>query len=234
VTGAPIGAVLGQQPAAGTHHRAGTITVDVSVGNRLVAVPSLAGLTLAAAQAKLAAADLVAGQPLAKFSSTVPSGTIIDWSPKTQAAVATPAFPINLVVSKGAQFVTMPDVVSTPEAAAQAVSAIEAVGFDASQITQTQAYSTTVPVGDVISTDPAAGAQADRAATVSMVVSKGPQTVKVPDVRGESVTAATAALTADGLTVGGVFGPGTTDVIDETPSAGTTVKVGSPVDLFCI
>jgi beta-lactam-binding protein with PASTA domain len=48
------------------------------------------------------------------------------------------------------------------------------------------------------------------------------------------VDQATATLKAVGLTVGGVFGPGHSDVIDQTPSAGATAKVGDPVDLFSI
>jgi serine/threonine-protein kinase len=231
VTGAPVGVVLDQQPAPGVRRRAGTITVDVSDGNAFVPVPAVGGEPLATADAQLRAAGFQAGAPLAKFSSSVPDGSVLDWSPKASTPQGAT---INLVVSKGPQFVTMPDVVTTPEPVQQALAALQAVGIDPAQVTQTQDFSPTVPKGDVISTNPAAGQQADRGGTVTLDVSKGPQTVKVPDVRNKSVAAATAALQAVGLTVGGVYGPGSSVVIDQTPPAGATAKVGSPVDLFAL
>ena len=231
VTGAAVGVVLDQQPAPGVRRRAGTITVDVSDGNAFVAVPALSGEPLATADAQLRAAGFVAGAPLAKFSASVPDGSVMDWSPKTPTPQGAT---VSLVVSKGPEFVTMPDVVTTPESMQQALAALQAVGIDPAQVTQTQDFSPTVPKGDVISSNPAAGQQADRGGTVSLDVSKGPQTVKVPDVRNKSVAAATAALEAVGLTVGGVYGPGSSVVIDQTPPAGATAKVGSPVDLFAL
>ncbi|HEY2427894.1 MAG TPA: PASTA domain-containing protein [Acidimicrobiales bacterium] len=231
ITGAPVGVVLDQHPEPGGHHRSGTITVDVSIGNALVAVPEIGGAPLAVAQPRLEAAGFKAGTPLLAFSSTVPDGSVVDWSPKAPTPQGSA---INLVVSKGPEMVTMPDLVSTPETVQQALAALQALGIPAGQVNQTQDFSPTVPKGDVISTTPPAGQQADRAGTVTLDVSKGPQTVKVPDVRNKSVGQATAILQAAGLTVGGVYGPGTSVVIDQTPSAGATAKVGSPVDLFAL
>jgi beta-lactam-binding protein with PASTA domain len=64
--------------------------------------------------------------------------------------------------------VTVPDVVGLSQAAA--VSAIEAEGLTASVTT---GYSDTVPVGDVISQNPAAGASAASGSAVVIVVSLG-------------------------------------------------------------
>jgi len=66
-------------------------------------------------------------------------------------------------------------------------------------------------------------------------VSEGPQTVAVPNVIGDTVSEASAAITAAGLEVGGVYGGhGARSVLDQSPSAGTNVMVGSSVDLFVI
>lgn len=64
--------------------------------------------------------------------------------------------------------VTVPDVVGLSQAAA--VSAIEAEGLTASV---TSGYSETVPVGDVISQNPAAGASVASGSSVGIVVSLG-------------------------------------------------------------
>jgi len=230
-TGAAVGVVLGQTPAPGTKARPGVITVTVSDGNQLVAVPSLAGLTLAQADAALKSAHLVAGAPEDVYANLT-SGLVINWNPM---GMAPEDVTISLAISKGPEFVTMPDVVTPKDNAAQAIAALAAVNIAATSVTQTQAYSTTVPKGDIVSTTPAAGAQADRAGTVTMVVSEGPQTVAVPNVIGDTVSEASAAITAAGLEVGGVYGGhGARSVLDQSPSAGTNVMVGSSVDLFVV
>ena len=55
-------------------------------------------------------------------------------------------------------------------------------------------YSDDVDEGDVISMDPPAGTTVHRGDTVSLVVSKGPELVEVPSVRGQGVAAATETL----------------------------------------
>lgn len=64
-------------------------------------------------------------------------------------------------------------------------------------------FSETVKAGQIISTDPAGGAEAREGSVVSAVVSKGPERYAVPQVKGMSVDEATAALTDASLAVGG-------------------------------
>ncbi len=105
--------------------------------------------------------------------------------------------------------------------------------------TVTQVFSDTVPAGQVISQDPAAGADAAWGDTVDLVVSKGPQSQPgtVPEVVGMTQSAAETAITSVGLVVGTV----TEDfdntvplghIISQNPTAGTTVAAGDPVDLL--
>jgi len=204
------------------------IIVDVSDGNQLVAVPDLSALTVDAATAALRHAGLLVRQGTPAFSDTVGNGDVIDWSPRTQAAVGDT---VTVVVSLGSRFVTMPDLVTTPTSSDQAVQQLVQLGIPASAITQTQDFSDTVPAGDVISTTPDAGGQADRAGSVALDVSKGPDVVPVPDVRGDSVKHAEAILQQAGLSYAVYGPPGFNTVVDQNPLPGRKVKRGSTVQL---
>jgi serine/threonine-protein kinase len=68
---------------------------------------------------------------------------------------------------------------------------------------------------------------------VTVVVSEGPQPVVIPDLVSRSVAAATSALQALGLQVGGPYGPaGAGRVLSTDPAAGTAVKPGSTVYIY--
>jgi serine/threonine-protein kinase len=68
---------------------------------------------------------------------------------------------------------------------------------------------------------------------VAVQVSLGPQPVTVPSLTGQSPAAATAALSALGLVPGGPYGPpGGTAVVSTSPSGGTSVPVGSTVNVY--
>lgn len=91
-------------------------------------------------------------------------------------------------ISVAVGLLTVPDIVGDTEAAAE--SAITGAGFTVGTITT--AYSSTVPTGDVISQDPAAGASAAPASPVAFVVSLGPPPASI----SISPTTATVALGA--------------------------------------
>ncbi|MFI5042598.1 MAG: PASTA domain-containing protein, partial [Acidimicrobiales bacterium] len=214
-------------PTASTKHPSGTITVDVSIGNKLVTVPDLTGLAVDRATAELQSAGLVPGKPALAFSDTVPAGVVSDWSPKTQAEEKST---VALTESRGAEFVIMPDVTNQP--IAQAQQALVAKGFDPSQLTTSQDFSDTVPKGSVISTNPPAGGRADRGATVGFVVSQGPQLFKVPNVEGMSAGNAQAVLQQAGFPSSVSAPLGGSTVILQQPSAGSMVKKGTKVNLI--
>jgi len=230
-TGAPVGVVLDQSLVAGSKHRPASIAVDVSDGNALVPVPDLSAMTADAAAAVLRNVGLVVKQGTPSFSDTVPNGQVIDWSPHAQTAVGDS---VTIVVSLGSRYVTMPDLVTAETPADQAMAQLVQLGIPQSAITETQDFSDTVPTGDVISTTPPAGQQADRGGTVTLDVSKGPDVVPVPDVRGDSVRNAEAALKSAGL-VPEVYGPpGFSTVVDQNPLPGRKVKRGSHAQLVAL
>jgi serine/threonine-protein kinase len=100
---------------------------------------------------------------------------------------------------------------------------------------RTDRYSDSVPKGHVISVKPRPGTVVRPNHTVTLVVSKGQAPVTVPDVRGEHVDDARAALEDEGLTVV-VKNSASKDVeadhvISQDPPAGTGVAEGHSVTL---
>ncbi len=94
----------------------------------------------------------------------------------------------------------------------------------------------TVAVGNVIRTDPAAGASVSVGQEVRVFVSKGQETTTVPVLVGLSQEAASGALTAVGLSLGSVTprndaGLAAGVVISADQKDGATVPVGSSVNI---
>ena len=73
---------------------------------------------------------------------------------------------------------------------------------------------------------------APRDSEVDVVVSKGPDLVKVPSVRGMSLEEAVQAIEAAGLEVGDAFGPAKGKPFLTDPPAGTEVRRGETVDIY--
>jgi serine/threonine-protein kinase len=99
-----------------------------------------------------------------------------------------------------------------------------------------EAYSDTVKRGTVISTDPAVGARIRSHDPVSLTISKGPQTVRVPGMDGYRLDKARSLLKDEGLEPGMVTREFSEDVskglvISTEPEKGTKVRAGSAVAL---
>ncbi len=142
-----------------------------------VTVPNLAGLSQGAASTALQNAGLTVGTVTLQTSTTVPAGDVIRQDPAAGAPVA-PGTSVNLVVSSGpptAPPVIVPDVVGQSQGAAS--TALQNAGLTVGTVTlQTSA---TVPAGDVIRQDPAAGASVAPGTPVNLVVSSRPVTYLV-------------------------------------------------------
>ncbi|CAB4879211.1 unannotated protein [freshwater metagenome] len=99
-----------------------------------------------------------------------------------------------------------------------------------------EAFSETVPVGKVISSNPAEQTKAGEKSTVTLTVSKGPERYTIPNLAGQTVADAQAAITGLNLVVGtstenfsSTVGKGL--VATSTPKAGTKVKRNTKVNL---
>ncbi|HEX3841637.1 MAG TPA: protein kinase [Acidimicrobiales bacterium] len=231
------GVILSQQPAAkGGHNPAmakegTTIDVVVSKGLPPVTIPSnLTSYTSCAdAIQALAAVHLVGVCPdsAAQYNPTVGAGGILGTSPANSATYGST---VTIITSKGHAPVAIPPVTGSGSTYASAAAALSAAGFNP---VQANAYSSTVPAGQVIGTspDPSAG-PAPYQSTVTVNVSLGPQPVPVPNLSGDTVAQATSALQAKGLTVGAVYGPAKGKVFLTTPDEGTNVSPGTAVNMY--
>ncbi|MBQ2532645.1 MAG: PASTA domain-containing protein, partial [Lachnospiraceae bacterium] len=97
-------------------------------------------------------------------------------------------------------------------------------------------YSDTVEQGVVISQTPGANASGKKGDTIALVVSRGKESVSVPNVVGKSKDQATSELQAAGLNVGNVTeahddNVAAGNVISQGVNAGQNVDKGSNVDL---
>ena len=229
-----VGYVISQNPSAGATVASGTaVNITISLGVQgTTPVPNVVGMTQAAAQTAITSAGLTVGTITQAYSNTVPSGNVISQNPASGATV-TPGSAVNLTVSKGPQPVMVPNVVGMTQAAAQ--TAITSAGLTVGTISQ--AYSDTVPSGNVISQSPASGASVASGSAVSLTVSLGPPTqVTVPNVVGMAQADAQSALISANLTVGTITQAYSDtvpsgNVISQDPASGITVAPGSAVNL---
>jgi serine/threonine-protein kinase len=227
--GTTRGEVLATAPKAGVRLReGGTLTLTVSAGQTIVAVPGdLAGKPLTEAQAALEAVGLratVADQP---FSEDVPEGVVVQLTDGTPSRLEK-GTAVGLVVSKGPEPRTIPGGL-VGHSQADVTKALQDLGL---KVAIVETFSDDVKKGTVISTLPRAGEQAAKGSTVSVEVSQGPHLVAVPDVsKASSISQAVSILEAAGLKAGDVQGPAAGKPKSTSPKKGTMVPKGSTVDI---
>jgi serine/threonine-protein kinase len=225
---APVGTVISQRPSGGRLGEGSAVAVTLSLGPRPVAVPNLTGLSATTATALLSYVGLRAEVAGHVASMTVPAGVVVSSSPAHGTLL--PGQRVALIVSSGKPRVAIPALQGANAASfAAAHHALSAAGLAA---TQSAAYSDTVPAGMVVSTSPAAGVTVVVGSPVIVVISKGPHLISVPDVSGQSVGAASQALTGDGFQVSGVTGNPIATVTGTSPSSGEVIRFGSAVQII--
>ncbi len=233
----PAGAVIRQDPQASARIRkGGTVNLVISKGSDKVAVPDgLTGETAGYVEDKLKEAGLNPERLPDAYASSVDAGNVISVDPPSGTKVQKGST-VKYTVSKGPvppKQVTVPDVTGLTQS--DAVAKLGDAGLKTGDITQQ--YSDTVPNGEVISQNPAAGQTVKAGDTVGLVVSEGqkpPAKVAVPDVTGMSQATAVSTLSAAGLltTVTEVATADPTQVgvvMQQNPAAGTMVNVDSTV-----
>jgi eukaryotic-like serine/threonine-protein kinase len=137
---------------------------------------------------------------------------------------------VTLSVSSGPAIVRVPSVANL--SVAEATKRLESKGF---QVSVTEQFSKSVPRGRVIGTSPPAGTQLSTDQSVTLLVSRGANTVEVPSVVGLNDQAALAALSNAGLSGTEVQQDSTEPqgkVLNQSPGAGKQVSRGSQVTIF--
>lgn len=220
------GNIISQSPAAGSSVSAGSAVAMVeSTGLPNVTVPNVVGNVLATGEAAIVAVGAIIGAVSAASSISVAAGHIVSQSITGSVIYGAS---VDLVNSTGLPTVPVPNVVGMPLATASAT--LVAAGFVPGTVTSTT--SILVPGGSIISQSVTGTAL--YGTTVNMVESSGLPTVTVPNVVGDTVSAASAALVAANLVLG-VVSTGHSPTIPAgeimSQSVTGTALYGTPVDL---
>ena len=164
------GLVISTDPRAGSEVQKGSIVnVKVSKGADKVSVPNITGLSLSDARAKAESVGLTISQTGSEHSDKYDVNYVISQSPAAGTQVDRGSS-IGYVISIGADSVSVPNV--SGYSATGAKSSIESAGLVFKSVEQ---YSSSVAKGTVISTNPQAGTKVESGTTVTVTISKGPQ-----------------------------------------------------------
>ena len=140
---------------------------------------------------------------------------------------------ITCYISSGTQEIEMPDVTDKTQTEAEAM--LKELGL---KTTVQKANSSTITIGNVVSTDPVAGTQVKAGDTVILTISigEGDTAVRVPDVIGWSEADAKASLSQAGLLVTVQTGESQRvnvgEVYDMSISSGTRVDTGAGITIY--
>lgn len=196
-------------------------------------VPNVVGVERQEAERIIRERGLVPEVEAEEFSDR-PAGVVIRQNPEANTRLKEGGT-VRLVISRGSDWVNVPDMVG------QTASFAESKFREAELIPSREpdAYSETVPAGNVISQDPAGGSRAARGSKVRYIVSKGkqpPLQVTVPDLEGLTETEAAARLASVKLRLGSVseaYSPTVAEglVVGQSPIASREIDEGSAVNI---
>ncbi|WIM66986.1 Stk1 family PASTA domain-containing Ser/Thr kinase [Corynebacterium breve] len=164
------------------------------------------------------------------YSNTVPADSPVGTEPPAGDKVL-PGDQVKILISQGRP--TVPEVPG-----GMSVEDYRAIAEERTfqVITGESVYSTDAPVGSVASTEPAAGTALDIGSKVTVAVSKGPEPIEVPDLRGLPKDDAVRQLEEAGLNVGEITEDFDEDiyggnVVSSDPGKTTQLERGDTVNL---
>jgi serine/threonine-protein kinase len=187
-------------------------------------VPAVANRTVAEAQQLLRDAGFQSSTKDV-FDDDVKAGLVVGSEPDAGTEIRK-FQQVSLFVSKGPQLFPLPQLTGkTLDASKEALNGAEmALGK------VTEKFDEEVPAGTVLGQAPASGTPVRHGTPVSLTVSKGPQPIPVPDVRGQDQDAAFRAIESAGLKA--VFADETVHdrnvpkgaVVSQEPASGTLTR----------
>ena len=218
------GIVIGQDPTANSDlEKDKIVSITVSTGPKLVAVPTVAGRSSEDAQTALTNAGFMIGNVTEEFSNDYASGQVTRTDPPAGTQVKEDT-PINVFVSKG-RGITVPNLVGTSLASAKA--AAEGLGL---AFSSSERDDDSVAAGTVLEQSIAVGTVVAQGTKIKVVVSRK-SSVELPDFTGKTA----ADITAAGFTVGTVTqqddASPTGTILRQSPAPGTQVLKGSVVNI---
>jgi eukaryotic-like serine/threonine-protein kinase len=194
-------------------------------GSGEVNTPNVVGQSLANAEEILQGKGLQIGEVGEEYSTKFDKGVVIRQEP-TADILLKKGDSVNLVVSLGIHFVTVPtQLVGLTED--EAKTALRAAGLKVGNVVP---RNSDAPAGQVLSTDPPSGTEVPEDSEVTLFVSNA--MVKVPDVVGKDLTVAEGLLQQAGFGVVERPAPeydkrlDDNVVVSQTPSGGTFAQSG--------
>jgi len=232
-----LGDVISTTPAAGMSLREGDdITLVVSEGATLAVLPDVIGLSRDDAIATLQSAGLTVSESL-RDDDSVPAGSVVGWIVTEQPNLVAGSqvlrgTEVAIVVSGGPVLRAVPNLIGLSEADAD----IQLIAVQLNSQRNDDVFSSDIPIGLIATQEPAAGAQLSRDGIVAYALSKGPETVELPNVIGLALADAQKRLNEVGIYVGTTSGRTTSKVRTvqqegKTLKSGDVVLKGSVVDL---
>jgi eukaryotic-like serine/threonine-protein kinase len=223
------GVVISQDPDEGTRvERNSVVTIQVSSGRPKVRIPVVVGQTRDSAVRELTALGLEVR--VVEVNSSEDEGDVTGQQPPAGVTVVEGTI-VRINVSKGPRPVLVPNVVGLPYP--QAESELQRAGFGVTRVD----VASDLPEDSVVDQDPDPETESSRGTTVTVEVSRGPDTVAVPDVTLEDVTIARQTLEQEGFRVREEL-EDTTDptmdglVVAQDPAGGARAEPGSLITLF--
>lgn len=196
----PEGTVKGTTPEAGVEiEKNSEIRLIVSLGPSPVLVPSLAGRSLDQTRLALEEINLILGQTAAEFSDLVDEGSVLRLSDEENAPLPAGSqilagSKVNVVVSAG----SLPNVEGLPvDQAREKLSEAGILGV----VGGDGAFSDSVEEGHVVELALPAGMTPQPGDTLTMIVSRGPELIAVPDLVGKTIAEAKNSLETLGFEV---------------------------------
>ncbi len=194
-------------------------------------VPDLTGKTTSEAGFILAKEDLEIGEISEEYSNDYAEDTIIGQNPPSGEKVRRNT-KVDLIVSKGIELVQVPDVIGKTSQEAAAI-----IGQKGLKVSATKENSSSVEEDRIIRMSPQPGTSVTKGSTVNIVISLGPEMLKVPNL--DNMTEAEAINKLEGLgfkvkseyemtDVSGEDGK----VIRQFPSSGKKAEKGSTVIVY--
>ncbi len=225
------GSVIKTDPVAGSRvAKDGKVTAVLSLGPERYAVPRLRGASLSEASTRLRDAHLSLGNVVSQYHEKVPPDQVIGTKPAKGTQLKRDSA-VEVVVSKGPKPIAIPD--WTNRSADKAEQQLKKLGF---KVDKRSANSDTVRAGRVISQTPHSG-EGHKNDVISLVVSKGPELVEIPGIRGKRLDDASEQLKKLGLNVEvkkTMLYVGADIVVSSDPGSGTSVPKGSTVVLSIV
>jgi len=192
-----------------------------------VPVPNVVGIKEQLAVQKIEGAGLEA-EVSRRSDDEVPAGVVIEQNPDAGTRISK-GETVKVVVSTGVAKVKVPKVAGL--AVEEAIQTLNDRGLKAQT---NEVFSSRVDAGVVISQDPRPGEQVTKGTTVTLRVSKGIETVAVPDVLQQTQESAVAELQQAGLKANVVTVQSDQPaglVVSQSPDPGVTVNVGETVEI---